>query len=277
MPDLQGFDLYLMRKERSGNTISCYLRDVRAFLQWYGGDWGSIHEMTLITYKRYLNQRERSIITANRKLAGVNAFCRYLYDAQVLPEVYTVKLTRNRDKPQYKGLPVDDLHRLREHIHTIGNPMHICIIELLFGTGLRVSELVGLTLKDIEIEENPRIRVLGKGNVYRTLPLNTAARAAVEQYLEVRGDSATQRLLLGQRGPLGRGAIGIILAGYGKDLGVRVTPHMLRHSLAYQLIKGGVAMTTIQQILGHESILTTNLYTQTTAQDKADALASIVW
>jgi len=277
MLDLQGFELYLMRKERSVNTIACYLRDVRAFLQWYDSDWGSIHTMTLITYKRFLNQKERSIITANRKLAGVNAFCYYLYDAQALPEVYTVKLTRNRDKPEYKGVPVDDLRRLREYIHETDNPMHICIIELLLGTGLRVSELAGLTLKDIELEENPRIRVLGKGCINRTLPLNAAARAAVEQYLEVRGENATQCLLLGQRGPLGRGAIGIILGNYGDKLGIKVTPHMLRHSLAYQLIKGGVAMTTIQQILGHESILTTNLYTQTTAQDKADALASLAW
>jgi integrase/recombinase XerC len=155
--------------------------------------------------------------------------------------------------------------------------MHVCIIELLLGTGLRVSELAGLTMNDIELEDNPYIRVLGKGFVNRTLPLNAAAGSAVEQYLEVRGENATQRLLLGQRGPLGRGAIGIILAGYGKKLGIRVTPHMLRHSLAYQLIKGGVAMTTIQQILGHESILTTNLYTQTTARDKVDALTALSW
>ena len=168
MLDLQGFERYLMRKARSINTIACYLRDVRAFLQWYNGGWESIYEMILITYKRYLNQKGCSIITANWKLAGVNAFCRYLYDAQVLPEAYTVKLTKNRDKPEYKGVPVDDLRRLREYIHETGNLMYICIIELLLGTGLRVSELAGLTLNNIKLEKNQRIRVLGKCNVYRT-------------------------------------------------------------------------------------------------------------
>ncbi len=277
MKDLQGFEAYLMREERSENTIACYLRDVRAFLQWYGGDAESIREMTLINYKRYLNRKETSIITANRKLASVNAFCRYLYDARMLPEAYAAKLTKNRDKPEYKGVPMEDLHDLRESILASGNAMHICIIELLLATGIRVSELTGLTLSDITLGEQSRIRVLGKGNAYRTLPLNDTAQAAVETYLNERGDATTDRLLVGQRGALRRGAVEIILGNYGEKLGIKVTPHKLRHSLAYQLVKSGVAMTTIQQILGHESILTTNLYTQTTAQDKADALAGLAW
>ncbi len=277
MLDLQDFQLYLMRMERSENTISSYLRDVTAFLQWYDDDPKTIHEMTLIHYKRYLNQHEKSIITANRKLASVNAFCRYLFEAQILPEAYAAKLTKNRDKPEYKGLPVLELRVLRESMLASGNVMHICIIELLLATGIRVSELTGLTLSDITLSGKNCIRVQGKGSVYRSLPLNNAATAALAEYLIVRGNAGTDCLLVGQRGPLGRGAVEIILGNYGKALGIKVTPHMLRHSLAYQLIKSGVAMTTIQQILGHESILTTNLYTQTTAKDKADALKALSW
>ena len=277
MFDLQGFQLYLMRLERSENTIACYLRDVASFTKWYDGDPESICEMTLIHYKRYLNQKEKSVITVNRKLASVNAFCRYLYESQILPEAYTVKLTKNRDKPEYKGVPIPELRGLRESILKGGNTLHICIIEMLLATGIRVSEITGLTLADITLRGENCIRVLGKGSVYRTLPLNDTAAAALAEYLIVRGNAGTDRLLVGQRGPLGRGAVDIILGNYGKALGTKVTPHMLRHSLAYQLIKSGVAMTTIQQILGHESILTTNLYTQTTAQDKADALSMLVW
>jgi integrase/recombinase XerC len=155
--------------------------------------------------------------------------------------------------------------------------MHICIIELLMGTGIRVSQLTGLTLNDITLGEQSKIRVFGKGNINRTLPLNPAAKAAVEEYLKVRPESATQSLLLGQRGALGRGAVEIILGNYGEELDIAVTPHKLRHSLAYKLIKGGTPMTTIQQTLGHESILTTNLYTQTTEQDKEEALGSLAW
>jgi len=149
---------------------------------------------------------------------------------------------------------------------------------LLFGTGIRVSELTGLTLNDITLGDNENhIRVIGKGMVNRTLPLNATAKQALEQYLAVRPECSTQRLLLGQRGALGRGAVEIILGNYGKALNISVTPHMLRHTLAYRLIKTGTPMTTIQQILGHESIVTTNLYTQTTEQDKADALQGLTW
>lgn len=276
--DLKNFELYLMREERSVNTISCYLRDVNAFLGWYDGELSRITEFDLITYKRYLIAKEKTVITANRKLASVNAFCRYLYDARVLPEAYAVKLIKNRDKPEYKGIPENALHQLREYILHKGNPLHICIIELLLATGIRVSELTGLTLNDINLtEQGSYIRVIGKGLVNRTLPLNHAAREALEQYLQVRGESATDCLLVGQRGALGRGAVEIILAKYGEELGIKVTPHMLRHSLAYKLIKTGTPMTTIQQILGHESVMTTMLYTQTRQQDKADALESLIW
>ena len=86
MLDLQGFQIYLMRLERSENTIGSYIRDAEAFLRWYDDEPESIQEMTLIHYKRYLNQQEKSVITANRKLASVNAFCWYLHDAGILPE-----------------------------------------------------------------------------------------------------------------------------------------------------------------------------------------------
>ena len=278
MINLDDFQLYLMREERSENTISCYSRDVKSFLAWYDKEQERITEFDIIAYKRYLLAKEKTVITSNRKLVSVNAFCRYLYDARLLPEAYAAKLTKNRDKLNYKGLSEQNLTAVHEAILHKGNLMHICIIELLFGTGIRVSELTGLTLNDITLSDtDSHIRIIGKGMVNRTLPLNAAAKQALEQYLAVRPECSTQRLLLGQRGTLGRGAVEIILGNYGKTLNIAVTPHMLRHTLAYRLIKTGTPMTTIQQILGHESIVTTNLYTQTTEQDKADALQGLTW
>lgn len=278
MFDLRDFELYLMKEERSDNTISCYLRDVKAFMAWYGEEVRTINEFTLILYKKYLIASEKTIITSNRKLASVNAFCRYLYDARILQEAYVVKLTKNRDKSQYKGVPELDLKVIRENIFKSNNMMHICIVEVLLGTGIRVSELAELTLNDIHISEDTSyLRIIGKGTVNRTMPLNKAAREAIDDYLKVRKESDSNRLLIGQRGPIGRGAIYLILKNYGEQEHMKTTPHMLRHSLAYKLIKTGTPMTTIQQILGHESILTTNLYTQTTEQDKVEALEGIEW
>jgi len=278
MLDLKDFELYLMREERSDNTISCYLRDVKAFLAWYGNEARTVNEFTLIAYKKYLIAKEKTIITSNRKLASVNAFCRYLYDARLIREAYAVKLTKNRDKSQYKGVPEDELKIIREDILKSNNKLHICIVEVLLGTGIRVSELAELTLNDIHIGyDDSYLRIIGKGTINRTMPLNKATREALEEYLEVRKETASDRLLIGQRGPIGRGAIYLILKNYGEQEHIKTTPHMLRHSLAYKLIKSGTPMTTIQQILGHESIITTNLYTQTTEQDKVDALEGIEW
>lgn len=276
MFDLSGFEEYLMKEERSDNTISCYIRDVKSFLVWHEKGVREINPFTLLNYKKYLNRKEKTIITSNRKLASVNAFCRYLYDARIIDESYAVKLTKNRDKCQYKGVPEQDLKQIREDIIRSGNQMHICIVEVLLGTGIRVSELAELTLQDIHLEEN-YLRIIGKGTVNRTMPLNQETKKALEAYRAVRKDNGSDRLLIGQRGPIGRGAIYLILKQYGEEEHIKTTPHMLRHSLAYNLIKNGTPMTTIQQILGHESILTTNLYCQTTEQDKAEALAKIEW
>lgn len=278
MFDLRDFELYLMREERSDNTISCYLRDVKGFLGWYGEEARTVNEFTLIAYKKHLIAREKTIITSNRKLASVNAFCRYLYDARIIRDAYTVKLTKNRDKSQYKGVPEDGLKVIRDDILKSNNKLHICIIEVLLGTGIRVSELADLTVNDIHFsDDNSYLRIIGKGTVNRTMPLNKPTKEAIEEYLKVRKESKSDRLLIGQRGPVGRGAIYLILKRYGEQEHVKTTPHMLRHSLAYKLIKAGTPMTTIQQILGHESILTTNLYCQTTEQDKVEALEAIEW
>lgn len=278
MLELQGFEQYLIKEERSRNTIECYLRDCRTFIGWYGGRLDDLSELDVIRYKKHLISTSKTVITANRKLASVNAFCRYLYENRTLQDIVGARLVKNRDKREYKGMEEQELRQLRQQIHTGNNPMHICIIEVLLGTGMRVSELCNLTVKDILLTDSKsQIRVLGKGMVNRTLPLNEDARKAVENYLGVRPDSKEENLLIGQRGAIGRNAVNLILEKYGKQIGVEVTPHKLRHSLAYKLVKAGTPMTTIQQILGHESILTTNLYTQTAEKDKIEALAGLNW
>lgn len=149
----------------------------------------------------------------------------------------------------------------------------------MLGTGLRVSELCGLRLQNIEISERKgSLRVIGKGNINRKLPLNKDVRKAIKEYLAVRPESDTDFLLIGQRGALKRNAINLILKKYGQRVMVEVTPHRVRHTLGYRLVKSkNTAITTIQQILGHDSIMTTNLYTVTTEQDKVDALEALEW
>jgi site-specific recombinase XerD len=282
MLDLSGFEVYLRNQERSKNTIGCYIRDSKVFIDWYSSrtDCGldKLIELDAIEYKKHLLNTSESVVTTNRKIASINAFCKWLYENGTNSIEVSIKAIKNRDARQYKGLEQRDLRKLRAEIHRYRNKMHICILEILLGTGLRVSELCNIRLKDIDISERKgSIRVVGKGMVNRTVPLNKDVRKAIQDYLSERPADDSDLLLIGQRGALKRNAINLILEKYGKRVDVEVTPHQLRHTLGYKLVKEGTAITTIQQILGHDNIMTTNLYTVTTEQDMSDSLEALEW
>ncbi|MCI1696811.1 tyrosine-type recombinase/integrase [Aneurinibacillus aneurinilyticus] len=273
---------YLQSKDKSENTIFCYIRDTKAFMEWYSSktEYGleKIIEFDGVQYKKHLQSEYKSFVTINRKIASVNSFLKWLKEKGHIDEEIAIKTVKDKDVKQYKGLENKELWRIRSEIHRLGNRMHICIIELLLGTGIRVSELTHIQLTDIQM--TPRkglLTVKGKGNSKRTLPLNKDTRKAITQYLEVRPECDSDYLLIGQRGTLQRNAINLILKHYGDRVKVKVTPHQLRHSLGYNLVKQGVPLTTIQQILGHDSVSTTNMYTLTTQKDMAEALENVKW
>lgn len=281
MFDLKGFELSLYKQEFSENTVSCYIRDTKVFLNWLeleGKHIAEIDEFILMKYKKHLVKVNTSILSTNRKLASLNSFCKFLCADNVLEEAISIRLIRNRDKGEYKGLQTGELHRLRDEVHQAGNKQHICILELLIATGIRVSELCDLRLQDITMEDSKKqIRIIGKGSVNRTIPLNDDAVNSIKDYMKVRPQTTQENLIIGQKGAYSRNAINLILDKYGKSLGIKVTPHMLRHSFAYKLIMNATPITMIQDLLGHSSILTTIRYTQTTEQDKINALNSLNW
>lgn len=279
---INGFEHYLRSKDKSDNTISCYIRDMKQFIGWYktktehGLD--KIIELDAVEYKKHLQKGVQAVITINRKLASLNVFLQWMKEAGHLMEEISVKPIKNRDIITYKGLEQQETWKLRKEIHREGNSMHICIIELLLQTGIRVSELVNIKLSDIEISERKgKLEVIGKGNVKRTLPLNKDVRKAIEEYLAVRPITDGEHLLIGQRGALKRNAINLILKHYGDRLNIKVTPRKLRHSLGHTLVKQNVEITTIQQIFGHSNIQTTNIYTVTTDKEMEQALENVEW
>ncbi len=282
MSYINGFEDYLKAKDKSENTISCYIRDTKAFIKWYEGrtDAGieSVIELDLVEYKKHLQSSSEAVITINRKLASINSFIKYMHQEGIINEAISVGIIKDKDKKQFKGIEDRELWKLRNEIHRSGNQMHICIIEILLQTGIRVSELVNIKLKDIKISERKgSLQVIGKGNAKRTLPLNKDARKAIEKYLEVRQYDSSEYLFIGQRGAIKRNAVNLILNKYGERVQIKVTPHMARHTLGYHLVKKQVEITTIQQILGHESIVTTNLYTRTPEKDMVEALEGLEW
>ncbi|HHX62467.1 MAG TPA: tyrosine-type recombinase/integrase [Epulopiscium sp.] len=282
MAYIKGFEQYLKGQDKSENTISCYLRDVKTFVYWYSNrtDYrlDKLIELDAVEYKKYLQNGTYSIITINRKIASTNSFLGWLCKERIVERELCIKPIKNKATKQYKGLEDRELRKIRAEIHRSANRMHIAIIEILLGTGIRVSELVYLKLGDIAISERKgEIVVLGKGNAVRTVPLNKDTRRAITEYLEKRKGSVSERLFIGQRGALERNAINLILNKYGNRVGVEITPHKLRHTLGYKLIREGKPITTIQEILGHDNIQTTNIYTLTTERDKIEALEGLEW
>lgn len=279
---INGFEHYLRSKDKSDNTISCYIRDMRQFSSWYetktehGLD--KIIELDAVEYKKHLQKSNQAVITINRKLASLNVFMQWMKEAGHLKAEIRVKPIRNRDVHTYKGLEQHDTWKLRKEIHREGNSMHICIIEILLQTGIRVSELVSIRLSDIEITDRKgTLAVIGKGNVKRTLPLNKDAREAIGKYMQERPNIEEEYLLIGQRGALKRNAINLILKHYGDRMNIKVTPHQIRHTLGHTLVKQKAEITTIQQIFGHSNIQTTNIYTVTTDKEMEQALENVEW
>jgi len=269
-----------MNEGKSEKTIEAYLRDVKLFLEWYAQQTDhsieTLQQFELNDYRKEL-ERTGTIKTANRKISSVNRFVDWLYEQGIIKEKLHIKSIKDMTPLEFRGLDESVEKKLRKEIYLAGNKLHICIFELLRNTGIRVSELCNIELEHITISEKKgTLKVKGKGNQWRTVHLNKTAREAIEEYLKVRPRDKGNKLLIGQRGALKRNAIDLILKKYGEKIGVNVSAHMLRHTLAYKLVNNpNVAITTIQSILGHRHLSTVAIYTQTKQKDQQDALESI--
>ena len=269
----------------SGNTIEAYRRDLTRyaeFLRQHGrrnlalaGEpeiAAFIQDLSESEYEPGKPYRPSSVA---RTLAAVRSFHKFLVREGDAPDdpaegISRPKVPRNLPRP----LTVDEVGALVSAPGDDGKPATLrdrAILETLYGAGLRISELVGLDVDDIDLEEGS-VRALGKGSKERVVPLGRYATKAVEGYL-VRGrpslasSKSGGALFLNQRG--GRltrqGATNIIKA-QAKRAGIRkrVTPHMLRHSFATHMLEGGADVRVVQELLGHASVATTQIYTLVT-------------
>ncbi len=272
-PLIERFQQYLsVERNLSPHTCAAYLRDLaefRAFLEGQGGEANParVDHLLLRRYLAELHKRnERTSIA--RKLSTLRTFFRYLVREGVLatnPAESVTTPKRNRYLP--KTLSVDEATTLLErgHGNTVLALRDRAMLELLYSSGLRVSELTGLDVGGIDLREN-LVRVLGKGRKERIVPVGSKAREALLAYLEARGTVGDdQPLFVNHRG--GRLTprsvqrhlkTRLIKAGVFKD----ISPHALRHSFATHLLDGGADLRAIQELLGHASLSTTQRYTQ---------------
>jgi integrase/recombinase XerD len=280
---IQEFLNYLIaEKGCSGNTIAAYQNDLtqfHAFLAERGplkdaADWSAMTRDDLINYILFLKEREYASATVARKVAAMKSFCQFLVHTDVIDENPTEELDSPKVKKQLPHtLSLDEVDRLLALPSKAGQTpkalRDVALLEMLYATGMRVSEVAKVTLDDLDLEAG-MVRCMGKGSKERVMPLYAEAINAVRVYLDrgragLVGHNAEERtLFLNPRGEgLTRQGLWLIIKGYARELGLEdwVTPHTLRHSFATHMLNGGAGLREVQKLLGHANISTTQVYT----------------
>jgi len=275
---LHGFlDFLASERRASRHTVSAYRRDLAqlsAFMIEKRGSELPAHKIDVFLLRQWLGAVARVVAPPSvaRKISAIKAFFRYLHHRGLIEKDPASDLASpkvRRPLPTFLG--VDAAREVMESsdgLEPVGKRDR-AVLEVLYGSGLRVSELSNLDLGDIDLIEGS-VRVVGKGNKERVVPLGRAAIASLEAYLEVRsslpkGTSADPKaLFLSVRGArLGVRPVQLLVHRYGALGAGRgdLHPHALRHTCATHMLEGGADLRAIQEMLGHASLATTQRYT----------------
>ena len=271
----------------SANTLLAYRRDLAAYAEVLASrdilNPGAIAAADVAAFATHLRTRPERPLTASsmaRMLSSVRGLHRFLLDeglvetdvaAESTPPKLGMRLPKAISIEQMAAVLAategDDLQSLRDH----------ALLELLYATGARVSEAVALNVDDVI--EGDIVRLFGKGSKQRIVPVGSFAQAAIEAYLvrarptfSLRG-AATPALFLGSRGQrVSRQNAWLIIrrAAERAGLGLEISPHTFRHSFATHLLSGGADVRVVQELLGHSSVATTQIYTLVTADTLRD-------
>lgn len=279
---IRGYLDELRRENLSAHTVRNYESDLEQFLEYFsppGAQPPPLPAIDVLTLREWLGSlydKKLAVVSIRRKMAAVRSFFKFLVKRGVI-EKNTARLLRTPKMP--KTLPhvmtAEQTNRLVDGVadDKLEQPFperDVLIFELLYGCGLRISELVGLNLQDFDIRER-WLRVRGKGRKERQVPFGSKASAALERYLAVRNAKAGDpALLLNHRGGrlTDRGARNIVKF-YARLIegDSSVHPHSLRHAFATHLLSDGADLRSIQELLGHARLSTTQKYTQVSLED----------
>lgn len=270
-----------LERGRASSTVEAYRRDLLAWwthLRGLGRDLTEVREDDLVAWIHELESGDLARSTVKRRVVAARNLHRYLAEEETGRDDPGAAVT---PPPVAKGLPKslreDEVIRLLEMVAG-DDPVarrDRAILETLYGTGVRISELVGLSLRDLDLHDG-FMRVVGKGDKERVVPVLGTAAEALADWLDVDGRGAMipkrwrrrddeEAVLLNQRGGrLGRQGIWLVVKARGAEAGLadRLTPHVLRHCCATHLLDHGADIRAVQELLGHASIGTTQVYTR---------------
>jgi integrase/recombinase XerD len=269
-PQVEGF-LALLAASRAPRTVEAYRRDLKALAEWLGRPPATAASEELERYVAELRAAGLSAATIARRLAAVRSFFRHLMLLGQRSDNPAAELDLpRRSRPLPHPLSPSEVERLVEAaVGTAPRDLRdSALVELLYGAGLRVSEAVGLEKGGVDLDRR-LVRCIGKGSKERVVPIGRPAIEALRRYL-ARGRPHLDRrhrpeLFLNARGGgLTRAGAFLILRRLAARAGLepeRVHPHLLRHSFATHLLEGGADLRSVQEMLGHADLSTTELYT----------------
>ncbi len=284
----QFLNFLAVEKNASSNTTAAYRNDLGQLARYVqektgGTEWTAVRQEHIVGYVSNLRERGYKDATVARKVAAAKSFFGFLAAEGFIDDDPTEHLK----SPQVgKSLPraltpqeVDELLEQPGRRNTPEARRDKTMLELLYATGLRVSELVALDVTDVALESDPvTVRCTGKGDHDRVRPLHQRAIEELRQYIfHVRPKLVRNRrevaLFVNRRGErLTRQGFWLILKNYAREAGLdkTITPHTLRHTFATHMLSGGMPLRNVQEALGHASISTTQIYTHLTDQQKRD-------
>ena len=274
---LREFIHYLsVERGLAANTLEAYSRDLRGFTSFLKKSGVSAYEEVkrnqIVAYIHSLRKNGRAASTLSRNLASIRSFYNFLFMEKRISDNPTADLESPKiEKKLPRVLSTQEVETLLEQpdCRQLGGLRDKAMLEVIYATGIRVSELMSLDLSDINLEAG-FIRCIGKGDKERIIPLGSVAVRYVEEYLQnsrpklVRflGETA---LFVNQHGRrMTRQGFWKILKKYARQAGITkdITPHTIRHSFATHLLENGADLRSVQEMLGHADISTTQIYTQ---------------
>jgi len=266
-------DYLAVEKGLAKNSLSAYQSDLRHFGRWLNDqkhDLESVHRIHIVRYFQSLRSAGISARSVARALAGIRGLFRFLVAERHLKH----DPTENLENPKLwttlpKAIQADEVNALLRapDVTTPEGLRDAAMLELLYATGLRVSELIKVKIEDLVMDAG-FLRTIGKGSKERIVPFGDSARDSIVRYVEL-GRSAFDKygdphLFLSSRGrPMTRQSFWMKITKYARLAGVHghISPHVLRHSFATHLLENGADLRSVQMMLGHSDISTTQIYT----------------
>lgn len=272
---LEKYQIYLLtvKQKEEKTTVSSYIEDIYKYLEYMENNKIKtaldIEYQNITNYLKYLDNNNYETSSIIRKIVSIKLFHKYLSEEYKIKNISSKIINPRLRRKLPNILTIEEVDNLLDiKLNTPFDYRNKAMLELMYSSGLRVSELVDLKLNNIDLD-NGYVRCLGKGKKERIIPIGEIAIEYLKKYINeyrnsMKKDYYTENVFLNNHGKnITRQGFFLIIKNIAKEKNIdkNITPHMLRHSFATHLLNNGANLRTIQEMLGHSSITTTQIYT----------------